>query len=71
MNSVSLLPRPPTDSTLPQLAGRRVVVLGLGRSGQAAAELALAHGARVLVTDRRTDATVPAGCEAVLGEHRE
>ena len=40
------------ESSLP-LAGRRVLVVGLARSGVAAARLAHARGARVTVTDRR------------------
>ena len=35
------------------LAGQRVLVVGLARSGVAAARVALARGARVTVTDRR------------------
>ncbi len=37
-----------------QLAGRKVLVVGLARSGMAAAEYALAAGARVAVTDVKT-----------------
>lgn len=40
------------ESSLP-LAGRRVLVVGLARSGVAAARLARARGARVTATDRR------------------
>jgi len=36
-----------------RLAGQRVLVVGLARSGVAAARVALARGARVTVTDRR------------------
>lgn len=39
----------------PDLEGLRVLVLGLGRSGLAAARLARARGARVVVADRRPE----------------
>jgi UDP-N-acetylmuramoylalanine--D-glutamate ligase len=59
-----------------RLAGQRVLVVGLARSGAAAARLARARGARVTVTDRRaaTELT-PAlrelgdGVELALGGH--
>ncbi len=38
------------------LTGRKVLVVGLARSGVAAARLAAARGARVTVTDRRSAA---------------
>ncbi len=37
-----------------QLSGKKVLVVGLARSGAAAARLAIREGARVTVTDRRT-----------------
>ena len=40
---------------MPDLEGLRVLVVGLGKSGLAAARLAASHGARVLVTDRRSE----------------
>ena len=40
---------------MPDLEGVRVLVVGLGKSGLAAARLAASHGARVLVTDRRSE----------------
>lgn len=49
------------------LAGRRVAVFGLGKSGHAAARLARDEGAAVVAVDARPDAAVPAGCEAMLG----
>ena len=56
----------------------RVLVVGLGRSGIAAARLAVADGAEVVVTDRRTetelgDALVrlPREAETFLGGHPE
>jgi UDP-N-acetylmuramoylalanine--D-glutamate ligase len=54
----------------------RVLVVGLGRSGVAAARLAVADGLAVRVTDRRAEAELagaleqlPAGLEWVLGGH--
>jgi UDP-N-acetylmuramoylalanine--D-glutamate ligase len=46
------------------LSGKRVLVVGLGRSGVAAAKLCLARGARVTVTDKRG----PGDLEAALRE---
>ena len=61
------------------LAGRRVGILGLARSGQAAGRLALARGARVYASDLAdTEATRAAaaelaaqGAEVELGRHDE
>ncbi len=60
------------------LQGKRVLVVGLGRSGVAAARLCAAHGARVTVTDSRGAgelgavlATLPAGVAQALGGHPE
>ncbi len=57
-----------------ELSGKRVVVVGLGTSGLAAARLCLGRGARVVLTDRR--ASVPEaevlrarGAELALGGH--
>jgi UDP-N-acetylmuramoylalanine--D-glutamate ligase len=59
------------------LSGKRVLVVGLGRSGIAAAVLCAARGARVTVTDKRTAADLagalaklPAGVAHELGAHR-
>ncbi len=38
-----------------KLAGKTVVIVGLGASGRAAAAFLAAHGARLILTDRRTD----------------
>ena len=38
-----------------QLAGKRVMVIGLGVSGRAAARLLAAHGANLVMTDLRAD----------------
>jgi UDP-N-acetylmuramoylalanine--D-glutamate ligase len=59
------------------LAGRRVLVVGLARSGVAAARVALARGARVTVTDRRAATELgqaakdlgAAGARLALGGH--
>jgi len=59
------------------LNGRRVLVVGLGRSGIAAAQLCAARGARVTVTDKRDAAALgaalgglPADVVRELGGHR-
>jgi UDP-N-acetylmuramoylalanine--D-glutamate ligase len=54
------------------LTGKKVLVVGLGRSGAAAARLCAARGARVTVTDLRADvaADLPAGITRELGGHR-
>jgi UDP-N-acetylmuramoylalanine--D-glutamate ligase len=51
----------------PELSGRKVLVVGLARSGVAAAKLCAAHGAKVTVTDRRA-ATELAGAARELGK---
>ncbi|MCG5053880.1 MAG: UDP-N-acetylmuramoyl-L-alanine--D-glutamate ligase [Myxococcales bacterium] len=63
--------------TAPELQGKRVLVVGLGRSGQAAARLCAARGARVTVTDKQPAAalagalaTLPGGVVEELGGHR-
>jgi len=53
-----------------ELAGKRVLVLGLGVSGRSAAAFCAARGARVLALDERADLeppTLPAGVEVQLG----
>ncbi len=57
-------------TTGPDLRGKRVLVVGMARSGVAAAELAVRRGARVTCTDLRPDAPVVAGTEPVYGAHR-
>jgi len=62
-----------------ELRGRRVLVMGLGRSGLGAVRLCASLGAEVIATDRRTadqlggamDDLRAAGAELVLGEHRD
>jgi UDP-N-acetylmuramoylalanine--D-glutamate ligase len=58
------------------LAGQRVLVVGLGRSGVAAALVALSRGARVTATDRRAPTELTAstqqlgpGVDLALGGH--
>jgi UDP-N-acetylmuramoylalanine--D-glutamate ligase len=60
------------------LQEKRVLVVGLGRSGVAAAQLCAARGARVTVTDNRAAgdlggalAALPAGVAQALGGHPE
>jgi len=63
----------------PELSGRKVLVVGLARSGVAAARLCRSRGARVTVTDRRAatelhEAVVdlgPSGVQFALGGHDE
>jgi UDP-N-acetylmuramoylalanine--D-glutamate ligase len=59
----------------PELAGRRVLVVGLARSGTAAAEALLAHGAAVLGFDRNEALDVgrlhERGVEVHLGREEE
>ena len=64
-----------------ELSGRRVVVVGLGASGLAAARLCLGRGARVVLTDRKAEAALTreardavaelasGGAELALGGH--
>jgi len=61
-----------------ELAGKQVVVVGLARSGIAAARLCARRGARVVATDRKTKEQLPAealslereGVRLELGGHR-
>lgn len=53
-----------------RLDGARVLVVGLARSGAAAARLARGLGATVTTTDLRPDAPVIEGCTPVHGQHR-
>ncbi len=50
------------------LRGQTVAVLGAGRSGRAAAALALRLGARVRLVDERADAAPLEGAECVFGD---
>jgi UDP-N-acetylmuramoylalanine--D-glutamate ligase len=66
-----------TMSVEVDLKGKRVVVVGLGRSGVAVARLAAARGASVIVTDKRDEAALaaalaelPPGVARELGGHR-
>jgi UDP-N-acetylmuramoylalanine--D-glutamate ligase len=51
----------------PELKGRKITVVGLARSGVAAARLAAREGAAVTVTDRRTEAELAAALAALEG----
>jgi UDP-N-acetylmuramoylalanine--D-glutamate ligase len=60
----------------PDLSGKRVLVVGLGRSGTAVAQLCAARGARVTVTDRQDASrlgpaldSLPASVQRELGGH--
>jgi UDP-N-acetylmuramoylalanine--D-glutamate ligase len=65
--------------TLVELAGKRALVVGLARSGVAAARLLRARGARVVATDRKPEAELKEevlrlaqeGVRLELGGHRE
>lgn len=52
------------------LAGKRILVVGMARSGVAAAELAVRLGAEVTCTDLRPDAPIVAGTRAAYGPHQ-
>jgi UDP-N-acetylmuramoylalanine--D-glutamate ligase len=63
--------------TAPQLYGKRILVVGLGRSGTAVARLCAGLGALVTVTDQKDAAALgpalaelPAGVQRELGGHR-
>jgi UDP-N-acetylmuramoylalanine--D-glutamate ligase len=51
------------------LRGRRVLVVGMARSGVAAARLAVRLGARVTCTDARAEAPRVEGCDHAYGGH--
>ncbi len=51
--------------TFPDLNGARVLVVGAGKSGLAAARLALDHGASVTLADRRDAANLPDSASAL------
>ena len=56
------------------LNGKRILVVGLGKSGIAAARLLMRQGARVVLNDRRTDVEgleplVALGADPQLGHH--
>lgn len=52
------------------LRGKRVLVVGLGRSGRAAADVAVRRGAAVVGVDLRTDLEPIEGVRLELGPHR-
>ena len=53
-----------------ELRGKRVLVVGLGRSGVAAARLCAARGAAVTVTDEKSAAALSSACAALDGQVR-
>ena len=53
------------------LLGQSVVVVGMGRSGAAAARLAQRHGARVACLDDNAAAVLPEGCARVASDAAE
>jgi UDP-N-acetylmuramoylalanine--D-glutamate ligase len=53
-----------------ELLGKNVVVMGLGKSGRAAAELAASRGAEVVGVDLRADLPPLPGVSLQLGPHR-
>ena len=53
-----------------EIAGRRVLVVGMARSGVAAATLAVSKGAKVRCVDLRANAPVVPGAEAAYGPHQ-
>ncbi len=53
------------------LSGQRVVVVGLGASGIAAAELCVGRGARVTATDSKTESAFDAPARAAIERLRE
>lgn len=71
------MPTIPPREMNQELGGKLAVVVGLGASGRAAAELLCAHGARVIVNDRASRASLgeratslsKLGVELVLGTH--
>lgn len=54
----------------PSLEGLRVLVVGMARSGVAAARLAIREGARVTCADLRTTVEAVPGCTMALGPHQ-
>ncbi|MBT3218937.1 MAG: UDP-N-acetylmuramoyl-L-alanine--D-glutamate ligase, partial [Proteobacteria bacterium] len=52
------------------LAGKRVLIVGMGASGRAAARLAVSRGAVVIGADLRTDVEDVRGVSLELGPHR-
>ena len=75
MSGVMTTPR--LAERAPDLQGLSVLVIGLGRSGLAAARLALGRGARVRITDRQSEdaladivaAARQVGAEVLTGGH--
>jgi len=55
------------NGTLPELAGRKAVVFGLGKSGLAAVRALLGLGAQVVATDKRESAALEPFASEALG----
>lgn len=53
-----------------ELRGKRVLVVGLGRSGVAAARLCVARGAQVTVTDAKEESALASVCAPLRGQVR-
>jgi UDP-N-acetylmuramoylalanine--D-glutamate ligase len=63
------------NTPAPSLSGKKVTVIGMAKSGVAAARLCLREGAQVTITDQRTDeqlraSIAPAAYEALAGARR-
>lgn len=79
LNDVSEGERPAADEENMELRARRVLVVGLAKSGEAAAELLLSRGASVTVNDKRSREALGEvatrlqhlGAKLALGEHSE
>jgi UDP-N-acetylmuramoylalanine--D-glutamate ligase len=69
LDSLSLGRFDDTEGSLMNLSGRQVLVMGMGRSGEAAARCALRQGATVTCTDTREDAPIIEGASHTYGHH--
>jgi UDP-N-acetylmuramoylalanine--D-glutamate ligase len=58
-----------TEGSLMSLSGRQILVMGMGRSGEAAARCAMRQGASVTCTDTRQDAPLIEGASHTYGHH--
>ncbi|MGC8971537.1 MAG: NAD(P)-dependent oxidoreductase, partial [bacterium] len=53
------------------LNGKRVTVIGYGKTGEACVRVLLKLGARVKLSDKKKDLAVPNGVDVELGRHTE
>lgn len=60
----------PPSAGADRSASRRLLIVGMARSGIAAAKIGVSQGHRVVCTDRRPDAPVVPGTEPAYGGHR-